>query len=363
MIKYNYFIDIIKFLSVFPILIRHMFYDFITKTQKGNESILNIANHLGNGAFCVDIFFVISGFLLFESYKKNTDLSVFDFVKKRLLRLAPLYILSLTFVYIFNLNYFDTKFIHFNDYIYQIFFAQSTGLNVPGDMFNPYAWYVCVLFWCSVFLYLLFRAFDRKKLELFLFIMAFVFYTIISQHNIVSAHREIYYSLINGGILRALAGMSIGVIISNCNLKKENNSNLFSFVFFSLCEIILFVVLYSKIFYYHQENYMLLLINFVVLFILLIKQKGILSCLFNKLKFKDKYGYSIYLFQWGIYLFLNKMGYFSSVFFTDNLFLGVFLAVVICCFCGIIAVKFINILLKYLQKLYVLLCGGVGIFR
>ena len=185
-------LDFIKFIIIFPLIIMHTINDFLSHIYVNNEIIQNLANHVQNGAFVVDIFFIISAFLSYKSYKRNPEISLTQLIKKRILRLLPCYWLSIILVYILNLKFFDVNFHHFNDLIYQLCFLQSTGINVSGDMYNPYAWFVCILLILSVFMYLTFKIFNKEQLLLLYFTLLFLCYIPISQNNIISAHREIY---------------------------------------------------------------------------------------------------------------------------------------------------------------------------
>ena len=319
--------------------------------RRGGECS-NILSHLRNASFAVDIYFIISGFLLYKSFNKEPHVLVLSFIKKRLLRLFPLYFFSLSLVYFFNFEYFSTKISHVNDFIYQIFMLQSTGLKVSGYLLNPYAWYVCVLFWCSIFLYLLFKVTNKYSLYIILFTISFTFYSILSMKGIGNAHREIYYNLVSGGLLRAMAGLSLGAILANYKpIYIKNN-----YLFYLLCiiENLLFIILFTKIYFYHKENYILLLIYFIVMFLLSIiinynlsikHNNNVLSYL-NSIKFKDKYGYAIYLFQWPVFLALHKINIFDSHFFINNLYLCIFLIVIIVSVVGVFATYIVNFIVS-----------------
>jgi peptidoglycan/LPS O-acetylase OafA/YrhL len=315
----------------------HCIGDFLSHIYENHQTIKILLDHVQNGCFIVDIFFIISAFLAYKSYERNPNIPIAQLVKKRILRLLPYYWLSIILVYIFNFKFFDKNFHHFNDLIYQLCFLQSIGINVPGDMYNPYAWFVCVFLVVSVFMYLTFKIFNKEQILLLYFTLFFLCYVPISQNNIsfASAHREIYFSLISGGILRCLADFSIGIIIAIFTNQKNQippqKQNLLQTTIYSIGEISLMYLLLSKLFYFHEENYTLLFINFIILFILLIQQKGILSTLFNKINIKFPDQYPLYIFQWFSLLFLYNIGFFHLGFVINHFWLAILITIIVCC--------------------------------
>lgn len=355
--KYNYFLDIIKFLCVFPIIGNHLFTDFICKIMNKvtDGGYLEISSHLKNASFAVDIYFIISGYLLYKSFNKEPNLLITDFIKKRFIRLFPLYFLSITFVYIFNFEYFSVKISHFNNYVYQIFMLQTTGFNVPGFLLNPYAWYVCVLFYSSIFMFLLFKICNKYTLYLILFIFSFLFYGILSKNGLVGTHRIVYYNFVSGGVLRAIAGLSLGALIAN--YRPTYIKNKYYFYFTCFIEILFFIILFSHLYYHHKVNYILLLIYSIIVLLLSIKinhnlnlhTKSSFLTYLNRIKFKDKYGYGIYILQWPVFISLYNLNFFNSLFFKNNLFISLFFIVMINCLVGFLFTNFINKILKLLK--------------
>ena len=174
-----YNLDFLKFILVFPVLIYHLFGDFFSKIVVNNPLISQIKLNVHNGHFAVEIFFIISGYFLYKSFLKNKDFSLKEFVKKRFLSLFPLVFISFLLILIFDFKY-NNQAIHINFYnfIAQSCLLQSMGLKVGGDLLNPYAWYVSVLFWSSVFMFMLFKVFKKEQLDLILFLV--IFFSLVS---------------------------------------------------------------------------------------------------------------------------------------------------------------------------------------
>lgn len=130
------------------------------------------------GACGVDIFFVISGFILYHTFKRGSSNSFANFFLKRMIRIVPLYII-LTLVFSAILGFFPAavKSVSFDWswMILSLFFLAQLFVNSDPILYVGWS-----LEW-EMFFYLLFIIlFFLKKFELFSLILIFLTLVIVS---------------------------------------------------------------------------------------------------------------------------------------------------------------------------------------
>lgn len=267
-----------------------------------------IAHYPGliRGNLCVDFFFIIAVFFLFKSFDSLQD--TFDFAKKKFFRLAPNVWLLLLIVMIASVFIKDVPF-NFTDSIPRLFLFSNLGLagNGRNNWIIDITWFSSVIFWVSVFYFYICKIFNKKYINLIMWLTIFVGYSLYSTIKGLSStggHTKIYYHWVNIGVLRALAGMSIGYFLSM--LYKTNslkNCSKLGVFFISCLEV------YLVSFFIHYMIYsntmpagslFVFCFLFSVLFYCLLVKQGIISRLANNV-FSAKlghYSYAIYLFHW-----------------------------------------------------------------
>ena len=143
--KKNLSVEGLRGIAILFIAVYHLLYKFTTDYAQ-NWSGLKIVKKFPLvshwGAIGVGIFFIISAYFLY-SEKETADFSYFDFLKKKLLRLYPLYAVCITITYVVSLflRYPDyTK--TFRDYLLNLFL-------INGYIGTPYIdgahWYLTAL--------------------------------------------------------------------------------------------------------------------------------------------------------------------------------------------------------------------------
>lgn len=163
---------------------------------------------------CVDFFFIISGFFLFKNIKVGDTLT---FAKKRFLRLAPMIWIVILFTFIVSLLVKEASF-SFDGNILRclllahISLAPSTGENMRLGA----TWFVPVLFWTSIFYFYIHKIFEKKYLNLIIWLIIIFSYTLYYSNNNfgTGGHTKTIYHFANIGVLRGLAGIGIGYFIS-----------------------------------------------------------------------------------------------------------------------------------------------------
>jgi len=248
---------------------------------------------------CVDFFFIIAGFFLFNNI--NLNMKTLDFIKKRFFRLAPMLWIS---VFLSMICYYiipDWNF-SFDGNILRLFLLHDIGFApVTGGSGVVISWFIPVLFWCSVFYFYISKTFEKKYLNLIIWLI-----TICSLGLYLNANKfcnggnnHVIYGFMDIGVLRGLFGIGIGYFISELwkdnFLKTFKNKWIFSAAELFLSGFLIYYLLFSKLL--PGKSAFLFLFLFAILFYLFLIKKGILSNLLeNKyLAGLGKYSYSIYV--------------------------------------------------------------------
>jgi peptidoglycan/LPS O-acetylase OafA/YrhL len=126
-----------------------------------NEKIAEIyTKYLHNGGFAVSFFFVLSGFGIVlgygKSFSENVQLStVTEFYKRRIIKIYPVYLFTIIWGGIYEINNLVSQEIANFPSIYIVlkkFFLAATMLQTmtvtQSQILNPAAWYISALFVC-----------------------------------------------------------------------------------------------------------------------------------------------------------------------------------------------------------------------
>lgn len=261
-----------------------------------------IASKFHLWAIAVEFFFIIAGFFMFFSIKKETD--TIDFTKKRFLRLAPLVwflvIISAIISPIINVKF------SFDGNILTIPLMHSIGFtptSVTGGTINGAIWFISVLFWCSIFYFYIYKIFDKKYLNIIIASIIIFSYGVLMNYNHFDFDiigKNVFY-FINLGVLRGLAGLGVGYFLAmfyksgflqNCTKKVQ--------AFISVVEVGLVGFFTYYLFFTPKlpgKSAMTYIVCFSTLFYLFLVKQGFISKLLdNKYLAKlGQYSYSIYV--------------------------------------------------------------------
>lgn len=135
-------LDGLRFIAVFLVLIEHY--------------AISIGRHISAGYYGVDLFFVISGFLITSILIKSDEpfTSAYKkFIGRRTLRIFPIYYLTLLILYILNYQYVTEYLLYCLTYSYNYAWVY---FNIPVNAITHF-WSLCVeeqfyLFWPFIIL-------------------------------------------------------------------------------------------------------------------------------------------------------------------------------------------------------------------
>lgn len=270
----NHFLDGLKFIFIIIISFWH------------TEWWRDILHH---GYLPVEFFFIVSGYFIFLSEKKENTLT---FTYKKIKRLFPTYILTLTLYIILYciapVFYPDSG----NANICISILREATLLSavgifelsdIPMISFNGHAWYISTLLYGGIIVFLINRL---KKIRIYLFTgVAFVFYIWILFISTKGLNEYWdYESIFFIPLWRGIACMGIGSIIGIINESSLSNKNFQQYssilnILTALCIVISILCCFLP-----EDNDWIAILCFIVILINIIQPSGI-STYFNKLKY------------------------------------------------------------------------------
>jgi peptidoglycan/LPS O-acetylase OafA/YrhL len=200
------------------------------------------------GAYlAVDMFFVMSGFVLAKSLEFQKEKWIFFFLK-RLARLWPLHFLGVVLVLVvLHFNELRNQYVpdywsylNVNSIIKNIFFLENIGLS-KDVLINDPSWSISIEFWVGVSLLYFFQKFNLKWSALLISLASY--YVVVNKFGGSLAANQNIYDGVNAGLLRGIGGIALGLFLSNCNLTQRGGRLTqelaawlgFLFVIFCIC--------------------------------------------------------------------------------------------------------------------------------
>ncbi len=298
-------IDFLKTLAIIAIVIYH----------------INV--HLLSGGFIgVDLFLVISGYLLAHSLIKNRDKSLKEIIAKRIRQLWPALFVMVFFVMI-AITLFNYKVLNAShlDGSSSLLFLTNWSLifNKIGyfDSFivNPFKhlWYISVLVQSSIIITILFKIFIQiniKKYNMFVILMILMGITSFTLQQVLfdpSNVSRVYYGT-DTRIYTVIAGVLTYFIYPITELQKKTNFNQkLAINGVGIVSLALFILLCLKItevdMWIYRFGFLLFTINSIVLLLTIGSNSNIFSIIFSRLRFllfPGKISYGIYLWHYPI---------------------------------------------------------------
>ncbi|MBR5130423.1 MAG: acyltransferase family protein [Alphaproteobacteria bacterium] len=249
------------------------------------------------GAYAIDLFFIISGFLCIVTFNKT--LTVIDFIKKRYYSFVPFLIwgiLTLLFFKEFSIEKILNNIILTPVWNY--------------DLFVSVAWYLNVLFWLSLCLFYLNKIMKKEYITWIVSLSVFISMSLMIAHDQWLVWPKIGF--LNGGWFLGIMGMGVGYLFSLIP-QQHNNQSSYRYLLYTVLEA--FFLCYTVGCMFIKSWYIspyFIFISSCILFFLFLQKKGGISQLtdipfFMKLR---KFILPTYLLQQVpielFYILLNK---------------------------------------------------------
>jgi peptidoglycan/LPS O-acetylase OafA/YrhL len=292
-LKYNKQLDGLRFIAVLLVLIEHF--------------ALNIGKYFSAGFYGVDLFFVLSGFLItgiLLNSKEPFFLSYKKFIGRRTLRIFPIYYLSILILFLLG-----------NKYVYQyLYYYLTYTYNYAWGYFNipinetSHFWSLCVeeqfyLFWPFLVLGL------RNKISLLKYLIGVViiFCSLQFHFNIVS-----FITLYNTvGLIPQAYALAIGALGA---ILYRSNSIPIKLMNSRLAELLAFILLAALLTAKHKLKFTVC--PFLSLFFILKAMHYSFSInVFNKF-LENKTVVYLGTISYGIYLYHQPL----TLYVTDGFF-------------------------------------------
>lgn len=311
--EYFYNIDFLRFIFIFFIVNVHLFAKSNLGVYKAVYS--NLTSITRTGYMAVDYFFIIAGFFLLFAFK---DLPVIDFIKKKICKFWPtMFFLFCIYMILGFANIIKLK---FYENLLSLFFVDNLGLTLKnGDMWIT--WFISALLLVSVFYYSLYKFFRKEVANLITGITTFCSYVFLVQQTkgIWGDPFKIIDNIYNVGLLRAIAGIGLGIIVYNIyeHFKDQNYvQTAKSFLLTSFVELSLFcfIIYETGLHRLAFKNKFILIFAFAALLLMFALKRGFVSKFFNKKAFANfgQYVLAIYLTHPIVLLLYKKLVYLKN---------------------------------------------------
>ncbi len=296
----------------------------------------------------VDLFFVLSGFVLYYRYRAeilspNAPLVLWDYLSQRIARLYPLYLfatlIGIAFYWYMFVDYgnFEPNFARLfdmaDDSIFMIPYFEHNIAN-PNHKIFPYAYQAWSIFW-EVILSLCFYFTLKwgRALEFAIMCVGIigVYATTVGTHNIDEGWRNIHFEV---GFFRAFGAFYCGVLISRAyQLLAQFRSKWLSIIC-TLIELFLIVLVVNYLHFHRRTDWALEMSLIYIGFPLLILSSALsfFSILnFGIFQFLGKISYSVYLLHGtatliALWLIANR-DWFEASIFTGCVWLGLVIGI------------------------------------
>lgn len=304
--KRYYNVDFLRFLFAIMIVYYHILPQI--NSFSSTPLLADLASKVRQaGPNIVNAFFILSGFFLLQSFDKNPQQDTYKFAINKFIRLWPVMAFSFLIVFIFG------NFNKYNDVLNLLFINSGLGLTIESSA-NAASWFICVLFFLSIFFHYLMKTFSRKNLIFICSIFTFWGFSILAH-----AKTGLYSAIIlpvfclTAGMIRGLACISLGIICADIWEKIKNigiKNTILNSVILGIIECLLlyYFIQYSA---FHVRKFSIdtyWQLIFIGIFFLFLFNKGFLSKLLNnKLsKILGDFSYSIFVMHFPIITICKK---------------------------------------------------------
>ncbi|KAF6677010.1 acyltransferase [Pantoea sp. EKM21T] len=264
----------------------------------------------------VDGFFILSGIVLSYIYKEKLLSSSREFFKyslHRLERLYPLHILTFVITYLIYSKFFDS--FPFENpgltALYNMLLIHGLGFASSWNWNDP-SWSISVELYASI---LAFPLLIRIKNNFTLIVIAVICYILVyARHHNLEAATDVHLFLFSSGILKCIAGISLGVLISNLSnyTSSKNNAGFLTTVFQTVAVAMSGFFIYSKDTIHAYDG--LVIVSFCYIFFTLINYSSFWNTLASNkaMVYFGNISFSIYLLHTPLMLLLDQANFFRK---------------------------------------------------
>jgi peptidoglycan/LPS O-acetylase OafA/YrhL len=304
-------LDALRFFAFFLVIWQHAFSEIFHNITEDTALQMTIDTFTVTGGIGVQIFFVISGFLitflLIGEDKINGRVNLSFFYLRRILRIWPLYYLIMI-LGIFILPHVDSAFNFTGDKFMNLFFLNNMATTGTSSNVNI-AWSVAIeeqfyLFWPLLFI--LFR--NNKKLLSFCCVVLFIQTSIYA----IETPGDVVYPSTFGNLKYLMAGCWGAFFYSNYKERISASYLLKSNSFYLICFLAVFLLTFSNLSmsYNYLAKWLLAIFYLYLVIYCVDKSTGKSHSIFSTL---GKYTYGMYLYHPLIllssYIIVTKLGY------------------------------------------------------
>ena len=286
-LDYLYNFDFLRIIFTVFIVIHHILEQF----------------HIFNrAASSVEFFFILSGFFL--TYTVDNQKNCEEFVVKKFIRFWPLVCFSVVCTTFLSGNFMYERILA------PLLFLPATGIydNFTGSIT---IWYVCVLFWVSIFYFYLIKYFNKTTVNICIGVLTFYNYIACIRYGWGLWEPIGDIKIFTTGMARGIAGMGCGYFIATLyknhistpdNLKKVSLG-------YSILEILTLVYILISMFTLETpDNRIFIVISFILLIWLFLMKRGLISRYFdsNLCRVLSQYCLSVFLTHNIVITFFTK---------------------------------------------------------
>lgn len=298
-------IEFLRIIAILAIIMLHIFH-----SGMGLHN-LNLKVHLydklfkmtTNGQKGVEFFFILAGLFFYLGIAKDSALSLYDFIRKKIIRMWPVMAWGVALAFILSL--FGLVRFHYWDNIYTLLFLHGTALQGAYGNISP-SWFCSVLLFHFVLFFYLYKNIPEKWFWFIVCIGIYVSYGMILQaknYKINDPFRVFGY-IFNVSMLRAWGGIGIGMLLGlwhkDCATKiAAYQLNIWQKILLSALEFVLLYFMINNLLLhkFQHNNQFMFIIVFTALVGCFLMSKGYVSALFNREIFPklSKYIYSVFI--------------------------------------------------------------------
>ena len=355
-------INVLKLILVLVIVYYHIIAGKLAIIYPSIEIYSYVAKKLtGTGGYAILGFFIIAGYFLNKSINKKEKPSFYQFVTKKIIRFFPLLFFS-TFLCI-CLGYLLSE-PPIQSMILNMFFIHQYSGGAQYPSWNGSSWFLCCLFWVSIFYYLIVISCANKlKSNFLIFLISLVSLFLLINPGWGKGDL-IVFGIIPYRDLIGLCGIGFGYILGNTEIEniQINLTEKIGIIFIGILELILLSIIILPLIFNINEikEPLLFILCFMFLLLIFIKEKGIISKFFNNIYLVNiaKTSFSIYIMQEVCFIIL-QVSFWKTSYPISHPVIAFIISFVFCIFVGVVTHIYVEKpVTKYLENI-----RGGGIFQ